>query len=753
MSLADRFKGASKQGINLPLFQLEPFTILEFIPDQGCYRGRPAYDTTNGNPKILYPLSGVSSVGSYTEDSYQNVKPPKNFQQGVQISKIYEPQTVVLVAIPASDPRQHMDPCIGLILGDMTIAAFSKFDEAPKQIDRKEGHHNLNATNTYQQASNVNQSKTNNYYRGYLPESSIPGDFVIASKNVAITIDNYSTTTQVGPYIRTIQSSITGEVTEEAFIKNHKTATEADETYIIGGELLNVKRTSYNIKSSFFNCKEEKDGKLISIQGSIPVYRSQTFTGEMVEGEHKFVYNYADTAEDQLPIYHEAVLTDGSLSISSCSGLHFKKTGKFKHITCTGGHFKQLGDDTFNIKDITYSDDDNIVRVLPEQGSAQNERLKNINTNEVDISPMYKGESSLDFNEDGSICIKDAWGSYILLAEGNVQIHSANNLFIVSGRDHINISGGVHTIKASRDIQLDASEGDLLINAKNNIKCNATNVSLESSEVVAFNSKSIMIKGDNIKLDGEEQKPGVIQIGGNNCSVALTSKDLVMYGKTSSTLTTDTGCISVSGGTVKVAGSLYVGGNVTLGECKASIKVNNETLTLTGSSGSIYVTDGSILVKNMIRSTGTLVVKQVVAESVAARDSNEGKMYKVRTVPMDTTESRLDRVKETKDINVTVQPTTEWSAEHWDYLAFNFDKSSQACYYIVQDDRELQTTAITTEAINKAGMLSYVYPGEIFWSAGGIRRDIKDYTGQVIDQRIEGFSNYRFNDNNVTPKD
>lgn len=74
---------------------------------------------------------------------------------------------------------------------------------------------------------------------------------------------------------------------------------------------------------------------------------------------------------------------------------------------------------------------------------------------------IYKCTSFITQEEDGSILIKDGWGSEIRMSGGNIYISSALDTFIRPGRDCIGL--------VPRRLELDAN-GAAVIAAKKSVK-------------------------------------------------------------------------------------------------------------------------------------------------------------------------------------------------------------------------------------------------------------------------------------------
>jgi hypothetical protein len=81
---------------------------------------------------------------------------------------------------------------------------------------------------------------------------------------------------------------------------------------------------------------------------------------------------------------------------------------------------------------------------------------------------VYENESVFGMLDDGSIVIRDGWGSAIVMRGGNIELRAAGDVRLMTGRD-VHVWAGYDVIlKAHNSIDLTASHGDLRTAAARN---------------------------------------------------------------------------------------------------------------------------------------------------------------------------------------------------------------------------------------------------------------------------------------------
>jgi hypothetical protein len=123
----------------------------------------------------------------------------------------------------------------------------------------------------------------------------------------------------------------------------------------------------------------------------------------------------------------------------------------------------------------------------------------------------YAGRKAGVFvNPDGSLVLRDAWGSEIYLRGGDIVISCAGNIINQTGKDSITLAGRDVIIKAKNSADLSATDKDVRIKAQQNLHAYSKNggILLETdsqgsghgysgAEGEAVNSRGIVLKAAN----------------------------------------------------------------------------------------------------------------------------------------------------------------------------------------------------------------------------------------------------------------
>ena len=92
------------------------------------------------------------------------------------------------------------------------------------------------------------------------------------------------------------------------------------------------------------------------------------------------------------------------------------------------------------------------------------------NSKTVSLSKYDKRRSGIWQGEDGSVIIRDAWGSEIVMIGGNIQLSCAGNVQIMPGKSSLTIAGDDIVQKAQKSIDIESADGDVRVNAYNNVQ-------------------------------------------------------------------------------------------------------------------------------------------------------------------------------------------------------------------------------------------------------------------------------------------
>jgi hypothetical protein len=84
------------------------------------------------------------------------------------------------------------------------------------------------------------------------------------------------------------------------------------------------------------------------------------------------------------------------------------------------------------------------------------------------LTAVYETESVFHMAEDGSIVIRDGWGSEIRMGGGQIELRAAGDVRVHAGRDAITWAGYDVVLRARKSVDLTAATGDVRTKAERN---------------------------------------------------------------------------------------------------------------------------------------------------------------------------------------------------------------------------------------------------------------------------------------------
>lgn len=88
----------------------------------------------------------------------------------------------------------------------------------------------------------------------------------------------------------------------------------------------------------------------------------------------------------------------------------------------------------------------------------------------VKLRKYDKRRAGVYIGEDGSVIVRDAWGSEIVMLGGNIQLACAGNVMILPGKTQLTIAGDDIVHKAQNSVDIHASEHDVRLSAARNME-------------------------------------------------------------------------------------------------------------------------------------------------------------------------------------------------------------------------------------------------------------------------------------------
>lgn len=198
----------------------------------------------------------------------------------------------------------------------------------------------------------------------------------------------------------------------------------------------------------------------------------------------------------------------------------------------------------------------------------------------VKLNEYDRRRAGIYIGEDGSVIVRDAWGSEIVMLGGNITMSCAGNIMTLPGKTALTVAGDDIVQKAQNSIDIHASEHDVRLSAARNMEiCGGADESDHQGGVIIESKGNVAgpwdgdDKGESARLSGITLKSGKqdIVIDGKNLSLrsrkrtSIVSGDNEMDGdvdvaagnlrtKAGSTdLTASDACLSISDGVVSAA--------------------------------------------------------------------------------------------------------------------------------------------------------------------------------------------------------
>lgn len=729
----DNIKGSS--------FVPELAVIVEYIASKNCYRACPFNTTIDLEDTIyLQPIGGVAPLNHDMNDSSGTLGMPlKHPTESAQVTPIYAPKTTVMALISKALPSESSDYRVGYIIGKVSDDIYSRFHTKP--IENVAPLQDFDTIDVFKVPNDKNQTVPLISTPDNITNDIIPGDYVQRSKQAYTLLDDISYT--VGTDLtRTWHSAVTGEITNNCMLQQNYSVYSDSTSYIINESILKLDKYSGNPYDAGL------DTVSITTTGleakTKPKYSYVEAFGDIIDGNYRTRYTKKDPSKKAvettfIPTWQEHIDMSGAYRLNSTKSIHIglvpthenEDSPSFTAIDCTGTHFKPSMDSTVKLQPQMLPEFEASSAVAPQEW-------------EKSANNIVK-QSGVFFEEDGSVLIRDAWGSYILMKGGNIQIHSENNTFITSNRDILVFSGGVESHVAPQGFQLESVNGDIIINTGAKVKFNSSDLHINSTYLRVDNKAQVLFNSPVITIGKETTTWLTI---GSSKAPAIIDSYTAQYTLIGSSIVvgTDSGLFNFSNNACELTASVRVGGNIIVGDTKYSVKLDNDTRQYKGSGGSLYLCSGGITAAYGITSTtGSIVAPYIIGETCA---SKSGIMAKVTNFSLDSNKTALAHTAQTSTRNISIR--TSKIADSLVKLTDSKEYISQSCCYRAEPYEVMNGVAISVGAID-----GYLYPGEPFWVSNGIQtysiktENKNGITVKTKIDKVQGFNTYNYHVSNL----
>ena len=201
--------------------------------------------------------------------------------------------------------------------------------------------------------------------------------------------------------------------------------------------------------------------------------------------------------------------------------------------------------------------------------------------------------SGMYFEDDGSVIIRDAWGSEILMRGGSIILNAAAQIEVRSGKSTVVVAGHDAIVKARQSVDLSASNNDVRIKGQENVQ-------IVSGNGLLIESKSAAARAWN-EEPGEKAAGGGITLSAPESGVFAHGKILHLSGSSRVKLETfddedkNAGSIWMSANTIRSVAKK----NLTTQCGGSALSLSNNSAILAGRTGGVatesraFITKGS----------------------------------------------------------------------------------------------------------------------------------------------------------------
>lgn len=717
------------------LYSLSVFIIQEYLVENNCYIALKKVAAGAASPTYkLYTIGGISPYNSYDPEELKKRGYSNNHHNIPQVTHIYEPQSLVLACHPRLSHHNPVKLNIGFILGEVSCDLLSEFPEKPVHKNCESIHSSdLSEFSTFLNNVSQEQKQCKQYYKGNLQNDTLPGDYVIKGEHTKFCLDNY--TTIIGTdTVNSTYSEITGELVERARIKNTQDILSQSRTFLVDNKALTLNKYSFDPDYSFFNCYTVEEGKLVKDITKEPRYAVVKAMGNSIEGAYTTLYQQTDGDDPKdYPVFQEHLSPDGTYQVLTAKSLRIGKGVDFAHIECSGNTFQDKEHSELVKIDAPRVEYRN-AKVPVEASFADSIEYPKISTDDMYQELPMALLSHIDFENDGSIKIRDAWGSYLYFHRGNIQIHAANNIFQVAGRDTIFTSGGVESHRVAQDIHMQSINKDIALCAGGDIDLKAQTFNTEANDCNFTIKNEILLSSQFTAINSAR---GAVALGNAKNTVKLTARDTLISASNSITIIAEPCAILMDrSGSFTFCGNSKFTGNICLVDEPHEIKLNDDAkpIKLYNGHGSIFITTGGLYANSNIGSNANIMASCIMAKDIASSSGFMGTVENFN-VTLQSIKTMITKRKGTSLVEKTYQIADTGVLQDF---VFKFKSISKSCTY-VSELCELGASGNIT--VNSD---YFSYPGAQFWQNNGIV-----YYGADGEHYL-GFQYYNFNNHNIS---
>ena len=202
------------------------------------------------------------------------------------------------------------------------------------------------------------------------------------------------------------------------------------------------------------------------------------------------------------------------------------------------------------------------------------------NSETVKLEDFDKRRAGVYIGEDGSIILRDAWGSEIVMLAGNVTISCAGNVMMLPGKTQLTIAGDDIVQKAQNSVDIHASEHDVRLSAARNMEIvGGGDESSHSGGVIIESNGSGTTPWDG-KDKGESAQVSGITLRAKKQSVVVDGQNVVVRSRKKTRI---------------LSGDKDIDGEIGVGAKTFKVRTKSNAIISSGAGGNIKVSDSSVI--------------------------------------------------------------------------------------------------------------------------------------------------------------
>ena len=273
----------------------------------------------------------------------------------------------------------------------------------------------------------------------------------------------------------------------------------------------------------------------------------------------------------------------------------------------------------------------------------------------VKLAKYDKRRAGAYIGEDGSVIIRDAWGSEIVMLGGNVSISCAGNVMLLPGKTALTIAGDDIVQKAQNSVDIHASEHDVRLSAARNMEILGGGDESQYSGGVIIESRGKGVSPWDGKDKGEQARVSGITLRTKNQGVVVDGQKVVVRSRK---------VTKIISGDKSIDGRVDIGAKTVRARAKG-IYANSDNAAMAINGGSFSVNSKSIgifAVSNLTLTKGSKYPIPMKWEDVG----NVAAEYLPKFLDI------------TKDLADEKQASEGFSADALEKMVFGF-RTSQEC--------------------------------------------------------------------------